>query len=86
MSGCRQRFFEPLYAVTQQNKVCALKRDELEIASNDLGVVWENLAPLQNRAFSIEQLSQDSNTHLFISPSTPSDAVEGLGLHIENEA
>ncbi len=36
MSGCRQRFFEPLYAVTQQNKVCALKRDELEIASNDL--------------------------------------------------
>ena len=27
MSGCRQRFFEPLYAVTQQNKVCALKRD-----------------------------------------------------------
>ncbi len=25
MSGCRQRFFEPLYAVTQQNKVCALK-------------------------------------------------------------
>ena len=45
MSGCRQRFFEPLYAVTQQNKVCALKRDELEIASNDLSVVWENLAP-----------------------------------------
>jgi len=74
MSGCRQRFFEPLYAVAQQNKVCALKCDELEIASNDLGVVWENLAPLQNRAFSIEQLSQDSNTHLFISPSRPSDA------------
>jgi hypothetical protein len=43
MSGCRQRFFEPLFAVTQQNKVCALKRDKLEVASNDPGVVWGSL-------------------------------------------
>jgi hypothetical protein len=71
--------FKPLFAITQQ-KVCALKRDELKIAGNDLAVVWGNLAPLQNRPFSIGQVSQDSNTYLFIGPSTSSDAAEGWRL------